>query len=81
MRSPSKLRSTRFFGPTAVFPSYQRSRYRAGRSQQMVLTPQRRLGATRPQTDTASSSASSSPSKTQALSLSTKRISWTSQRS
>ena len=87
MRSPSQSRSTRLFGSTEVFLSHHGSRYRASRSQQMGLTPPAQLGAASYQTDTladlcpitASFSAPSSPSKTQTLSLSMKRISWTSQ--
>ncbi len=68
-------------------PLHRGSRYRASRSQQMGLTPPAQLGAASRQTDTladlrritASFWACSSPSKTQTLSLSMKRISWTSQ--
>src|SRR5258708_24592281 len=72
---------------TEPFLSRDGSCYRARRSQHMGLTPPAQLGTASRQTDTlaalcritVSFSASSSPSKTQTLSLSMKRISWTSQ--
>ena len=87
MRSPCQSGSTRLFGPTEVFLSYDGNCYRAHRSQHTGLTPPPQLGAASRQTDTlaalcgitVSFSASSSPSKTQTLSLSMRRISWTSQ--